>query len=220
MAISRKTLYEPLQYYHIYNRANGWEDIFLEEENYYYFLKKYAEKLNDVVKTVAYCLMPNHFHLLIQVRSTSELHHFLENKKKRLGNVKIPKTVMTKEHLNHFVVQRQLTNFLGGYVKAFNKYHQRKGSLFQQNTCRKFIGNANYLKTAIRYIHRNAAHHEFVVDFEDWTHSSYFAYLSDKPTKIPREEVLGLFGGKEAFVDFHKDRLKLGDFKNLQVFEF
>ncbi|MEM8525827.1 MAG: transposase [Bacteroidota bacterium] len=150
MATSKQTLYEPLQYYHIYNRANGWENIFLEEENYYYFLKKYAEKLDDVVKTLAYCLMPNHFHLLIQVRSSGEIYDFIEDKKKQLGNIKIPKTVETQEQLNHFIVQRQLTNFLGGYVKAFNKYHQRKGSLFQQNTCRKLVENSVYFRTAIR----------------------------------------------------------------------
>jgi len=69
----KQPMYEPEGIYHIYNHANGSEDMFIDEENYYYFLKKYAEKLNGVVSTFAYCLMPNHFHLLIKVRSEKTL---------------------------------------------------------------------------------------------------------------------------------------------------
>ena len=60
---------EPGQSYHIYNHANGRENIFLEEENYRFFPQKYAKYLGGVVDTYAYCLMPNHFHLMVGVRS-------------------------------------------------------------------------------------------------------------------------------------------------------
>jgi putative transposase len=56
---------EPGQSYHIYNHANGNENIFREEENYLFFLKHYAKYLRNVVDTYAYCLMPSHFHLLV-----------------------------------------------------------------------------------------------------------------------------------------------------------
>lgn len=64
---------EPGQSYHIYNHANGIEQIFQDEENYRFFLKQYAKYLGGVVDTYAYCLMPNHFHLLVGVKLEDEL---------------------------------------------------------------------------------------------------------------------------------------------------
>ena len=54
-------------FYHIYNRGSGRQPIFFEDENYYYLLrlfKKYSQIMRITV--IAYCLMPNHFHLLIR----------------------------------------------------------------------------------------------------------------------------------------------------------
>ena len=55
--------------YHIYNHANGNDNLFRNEENYAYFLKRYAYFIHPIAKTYAYCLMPNHFHLLVKIRS-------------------------------------------------------------------------------------------------------------------------------------------------------
>lgn len=60
---------EPVQTYPIFNHAIVSENIFREDENYRFFLKQYAKYLGDVVYTYAYCLMPNHFHLLVGVKS-------------------------------------------------------------------------------------------------------------------------------------------------------
>ena len=54
--------------YHIYNHANGWENIFKVEENYRYFLQKMGDYAPKVVDVLAYCLLPNHFHFLVQVK--------------------------------------------------------------------------------------------------------------------------------------------------------
>ena len=62
---------EPLlrgQYYHIYNRGNNGETIFRDARNYPYFLKLYAEYVEPVAETYAYCLLPNHFHFLVRIR--------------------------------------------------------------------------------------------------------------------------------------------------------
>jgi REP element-mobilizing transposase RayT len=54
------------EYYHLYNRGNNRQAIFFERENYLYFLRQFryfvAAETADVV---AYCLMPNHYHLLV-----------------------------------------------------------------------------------------------------------------------------------------------------------
>jgi putative transposase len=65
-------------YYHLYNRGHNRQDIFFERENYLFFLRRVREylvgtrKTSEVCQTsevwttvVAYCLMPNHFHLLV-----------------------------------------------------------------------------------------------------------------------------------------------------------
>ena len=60
------------QFYHIYNRGINGENLFKEERNYAYFLQQYAKYLEPVVQTFAYCLLPNHFHLLVRVKTLEE----------------------------------------------------------------------------------------------------------------------------------------------------
>src|SRR5699024_7832798 len=60
-------------YYHIYNHANGTENLFREKKNYAFFLKKYQQHIAPIAETYAWCLMPNHFHLLIKMRSEQEI---------------------------------------------------------------------------------------------------------------------------------------------------
>ena len=58
----------PGQYFHIYNRGNNGEDIFLEARNYAYFLKLYQKYICPIADTYAYCLLKNHFHFLIRIK--------------------------------------------------------------------------------------------------------------------------------------------------------
>ena len=63
----RSIQFEKGHYYHIYNRGAGRHNLFIEEDNYLYILqrmKKYVEEL--CLSIIAYCLMPNHYHLLIR----------------------------------------------------------------------------------------------------------------------------------------------------------
>ncbi len=63
----------PENYYHIYNHANGSDNLFLNSENYRYFLQRYATFINPIADTFAYCLMPNHIHFLIRIKSGPDL---------------------------------------------------------------------------------------------------------------------------------------------------
>jgi putative transposase len=63
----RNLHFAPSQFYHVYNRGVGRQPIFRETENYRFLLrrvKQYARGLNITI--VAYCLMPNHYHLLLR----------------------------------------------------------------------------------------------------------------------------------------------------------
>lgn len=54
----------PGNYYHLLNRGNNKEDIFLTDDNYHYFLKKWRKYVLPYNEVLTYCLMPNHFHFL------------------------------------------------------------------------------------------------------------------------------------------------------------
>lgn len=74
-------LFEPDGFYYIYNHANGNENIFINDDNYQFFLQKFNLYINPVAKKIAYCQMPNHFHFLIQIKektSICELFKFNE----------------------------------------------------------------------------------------------------------------------------------------------
>jgi len=63
----RKTPFEPGRFYHVFNRGNEKKNIFFERENYLFFLRRLKAGVEKWgVSVLVYCLMPNHFHLLLQ----------------------------------------------------------------------------------------------------------------------------------------------------------
>jgi hypothetical protein len=59
--------YLPGHYYHIYNRGAHRKSIFKEPANFLFVqrkIKQYSQQFKLTV--IAYCLMPNHYHLLIR----------------------------------------------------------------------------------------------------------------------------------------------------------
>ena len=48
------------------------EKIFYEERNYQYFLKLYARYIEPVADTYAYCLLSNHFHFSLYIKTKEE----------------------------------------------------------------------------------------------------------------------------------------------------
>ena len=67
------------QYYHIYNRGNNGEKIFYSSANYTFFLKRFDHYFSDIVETLAYCLLPNHFHFLIKVKNKDIISENFKN---------------------------------------------------------------------------------------------------------------------------------------------
>lgn len=169
--------FEPEKVYHIYSKAVGNELIFLSDENFKYFLKRYDEYCSEIFETLAYCLIPNHFHLLVRI----------------------------KEGRPNEVVVKKFSDFLNSYSKAFNKLNGRSGSLFQRKLKRKEIKNEEYFTRIILYIHLNPVKHQVVKNLDSWMYSSYHSYLSDKPSKIKRELALEWFGGGDEFEKIHNE---------------
>lgn len=195
---------EPGRYYHLYTHANGSENLFRSDENCRYFLERYSHFANPVCDTFAYCLMPNHIHFLVSVKTEPELTEIRKNKYP-------DRDVLTLENpQTHglFVIQ-QFSHLLNGYTQAYNKMYGRRGSLFIHSFKRKEITDDAYLTSVIAYIHSNPVHHGFAKNLSDWPWSSYQTILSDAPTTLQREEVLKWFGNREEFITFHQRKRHL-----------
>lgn len=175
---------EPAKVYHLYNRGNNREDLFRDEADYRKFLRLYIEHIHGVADTFAYCLMRNHFHIMIKVRSEPQVAAMADEFKMTDAN-------------------QSFSNFFNAYAKTFNNRHRRTGRLFEERFRRIEVDSETYFRQLAVYIHRNPQRHGFVPDFRSWEWSSYSALCSVQPTKLEREEVLQWFGGLDQFKAAH-----------------
>jgi putative transposase len=184
----------PLEYgqiYHINNRGNNREDIFFEERNYRYFLRLYARYIQPVADTYAYCLLKNHFHVLARILTVEEQEQ----------------TFRVSETLKVFKVvspSQPFSNLFNAYATAINKAYGRTGSLFEHPFGRIPVTSDAHFVHLIAYVHQNPQRHGFVDDFRDWPYSSYPAILSQRRTRLKRDEVLAWFQGREGFQVSHQ----------------
>ena len=148
----RNEILEPDAFYHIYNRGINSEKIFDTEENYLFFLLKFKIYLNPVCDVFAYCLMPNHFHFLIKVKSEIEINTFAKV-------LNFDKKDITKQekglHSFDSIVSKQMGKFVSSYSQAYNKVTNRHGALLESPFKRKRVENEEYLRNLIIYIHLN-----------------------------------------------------------------
>ena len=188
---------QPGTFYHIYNHANGFENLFRSDENYRFFLQQWGNYIEPVAGTYAYCLMPNHFHALIKIKDEKELSDLTG-----FRNLSGLKNDIEK------VINQHFSNLFNSYAKAYNKMYERRGSLWNRTFKAKEITSDDYLTNVISYIHHNPVHHGFVDNLVDWPHSSIHALLLRKNSKVKREEVINWFGNMEQFKRFHQQALK------------
>ena len=77
----------PNQCYHIYNHAVGQENLFKKPENYEYFWDKWNKYISPYFTNYAYCLMPNHFHVLSKAKAITEtIKQKIEKEETRKGD--------------------------------------------------------------------------------------------------------------------------------------
>ena len=55
--------------YHIFNQENNRQKIFFNRENYVFFLEKIQTYIIPYTDILAWCLMPNHFHLMVYIKN-------------------------------------------------------------------------------------------------------------------------------------------------------
>ena len=161
-------------YYHIYNHANGDDNLFREEKNYSFFLEKYHQHIDPIAETIAWCLMPNHFHLLVKIKTEQAIiNNFSSSATANLSKVSNFRQVPIEEEEKLKFLSKQFSNFFSSYTQAFNKVYNRRGSLFIKNFKRKEINTDFYLRQIILYIHLNPVKHGFTKNVTDWKWVSY-----------------------------------------------
>jgi len=170
-------------YYHIYNRGTNKGNIFFEERNYEYFLKLYIQYLFPFTNTYAYCLMKNHFHLLVRIKPIDELAD------PKLANP-----------------TQQFSNFFNSYAKSINNTYHRTGGLFEYRFGRLLVDSEAYFT----YLISNPQKHGFVKDFRTYPHSSYHALKLNKNSRLEINQVMNWFGimnwfgNLDSFNDTHQ----------------
>ena len=218
-------MFKPSSYYHIYNHANGFENLFKDQENYRYFLQQWEKYISPIAETYVYCLMPNHLHFLIKIKDEVEVLNLggfqnlqgLEGSE-NLQGLEGSENRQGLEDKTSKIISKKFSNLFNSYTKAFNKRYNRMGSLFMPNFKRKEIDNEKYLLNLIYYIHRNPVHHKFCKDFRDWKHSSYHALITDSPSFIHKEFVASYFEDIENFKVSHEQILNANEEYFLEKF--
>ena len=173
--------------YHIFNRGNNGERIFYTSSNYLFFLEKIRNNILPHAEVLSWCLMPNHFHLMIKVQ-----HQVIKSK----------------------TINQSIGIMLCSYSRAINIQESRTGSLFQQHTkslCLngneklnlswyKIMGvtkinrieeKAEYPNVCMNYIHLNPVKAGIVYDVRKWPWSSYQEiYLKNTDIELVNVEAL------------------------------
>lgn len=160
-------------YYHIYNRGAGRHNLFIEEDNYLYVLRRtktYGKEFNLIV--IAYCLMPNHYHFLI--RQDGEIP---------VGE--LPKRVF------------------GGYSRAVNKRYGWSGTLFEGRFNAKVVTSDAHLIHLCRYIHANPVKDGIVAHPDEWPYSNYLEWMGQRSgTLVDRQFIRDMFGDATSYEAF------------------
>lgn len=187
-------------FYHVFNKGNNGERIFYEDRNYEYFLERFNKYLSGYALLYSYCLIPNHFHLLIKVDgSKTNLPGF-----KNLAGLEKPKTI-----------SRAFSDFFNSYTKSINKQENRTGSLFCKPFKRKEIRTNEQFWINVVYIHRNPLHHGLTNSFQTYKWSSYSDIINKTYKYVNSKSVLEIFGGINNFISIHNQAE--ADFKDIQM---
>jgi putative transposase len=171
--------------YHVFNRGNNKEKIFYKEYNYQYFIKKIQSFILPYSDILAWCLMPNHFHLMIMV------NHLTVNK---------------------VSINDSVGRMLSSYARAINNQEKRTGSLFQKKTksvcLTKTVGitpawytsngvtiiftnipDKEYPNVCMNYIHSNPVKDNLVTNAENWKYSSLHEYTGRTAPYLINKEI-------------------------------
>jgi REP element-mobilizing transposase RayT len=187
-------------------------------------MEKYWKYIGPVAETYAWCLMPNHFHLVVRIRKLNDNFSKVSSIDKAIP---MNSGINYKSKCNNFgkvlspgdrelekYISKQFANLFSCYTQSFNKVYGRMGSLFIKNFKREPILDKTQFVNSIIYTHRNPVHHKFCKQYEDWPYSSYLDIINRSEDKIETGKLLRMMGGMDNFVSLHQRSLENLDFYN------
>lgn len=177
----------PDNIYHIYNQGNNYQDIFRCDEDYLIFLRMIRKHLQPHTEIIAWCLMNNHFHLMVYTDERS-----CEMMKQ--GGLEIEK------------LTNGIRKLLSGYARIFNKRYNRMGSVFRQKTKAKNVVESDwvvkqhytlmdYCSRCFDYIHQNPVMAGLVKQQGEWIYSSYNDYAGIRNGTLCNKELAAKYCG-------------------------
>lgn len=161
--------FEPEHIYHVYNRGNRKDTVFFSKKNYLFLLQKIRKEWLIYSDIYSYCLMPNHFHFMLQPKKEGCEFIVLKEKTTHLQNL-----------------SKAIGKTLSSYTQAINIQNQTRGNLFQKKTKAKCLSdqstatsssrNVDYLTNCFYYIHNNPLAANITKDLRKWPYSSWADY--------------------------------------------
>ncbi len=189
--------------YHIYNQGNNKQKIFFNTDNYLFFLRKIKTHILPYGDIMAWCLMPNHFHLMVLVNKLEVVV---------TSDTSIARTSLgAKPSLKTRTINQSIGLMLRSYTNAVNKQQNRTGSLFRKNTKAECVNcpnritpsfikesgitkikiiepEAHYPQICFDYIHQNPVKANLVKKATDWQFSSAKDYVGLRGGKLINKE--------------------------------
>jgi len=171
----------------------------------------YEKHISPVAETFAYCMLRNHFHIAVRIRSEDEIQKTLRVSSKNQDQVKQSNSSNRDEgqsrkplgSISDNYASQRFSNFFNAYAKSINIAYTRTGSLFEHPFGRVPVTDDRQFWTVIAYIHQNPQKHKFVKDFRDWKYSSYGVILSTKHTIVKRDKIMKWFENKDDYLSLH-----------------
>ncbi|MFC0877263.1 transposase [Saccharicrinis sp. FJH2] len=171
--------------YHVFNQGNNKQQIFFNSENYNYFLRKIRNYILPYADVLAYCLMPNHFHLMLKISDITLCKSSDDSK--------------SSDDLSYRTLNDSIAIMLRSYTRAINKQQETSDALFRPKTKSVCLTNnegvspsyfnssfgtylnidlpeKNYPQQCFDYIHSNPVKARLVEFPEEWEFSSYVEY--------------------------------------------
>jgi len=208
--------------YHIYNQGNNRVPIFFSRENYLFFLEKIRKHILPHADILAWCLMPNHFHLMVYVH-TLEIEVSDPSSDGFTPSEAVTNEAVTNK-LNEAIAiakKRDFNNSIGlllrSYTRAIQKQENTSGSLFRNPThaeclttpggitpsffntpygtvINRHLPEEEYPQVCFNYIHFNPVKAKLVREVQDWEYSSYPDYCGMRNGKLVNKSRTEEFG--------------------------
>ena len=196
--------------YHIFNRGNNSQRIVYNRNNYFFLLQKIKQYILPYADVLAWCLLPNHFHLMVYI-------NHVELSIATTDSLTSSEAISSRSPVKTRTLNDSIGIMLRTYTRAIHKQENTSGPLFQKHTkaiCLTEINGISkswfkheygtlinipeadkeYPNVCFNYIHQNPVLHKLSSNVEEWEFSSAQDYYTNRKGKLINKEKAKEFG--------------------------